>query len=97
MELNESTAQAEAQGDEVSGSWCRPGGDMGSGISRPQAFCMKGVTRIAMLWLRSLCRRLYGHRQNVIIKPRKSNKMTAEEEMIYELLYPPNSYNNQNI
>ena len=47
MELNESTAQAGAQGDETSGSGRRPGGDVGSGIPRLQAFCMRGVACIA--------------------------------------------------
>lgn len=34
--------------------------------------------------------------QNIIIKTRKKNKMIAENEIIYELEYPHNSYNNQN-
>lgn len=44
----------------------------------------------------SLCQSLNRHKQNVIIKPWKSNKMIAENEIIYELQYPRNSYNNQN-
>lgn len=51
MELNEGTAQSEAQGDEGSVNWHRPRQDMGSGIPWPQAFCEKAVTCIAMLWL----------------------------------------------
>lgn len=94
MELNESAAQAEAPGDEVSGSWHRAGGDTGSGIPQPEAF-YEG-------W------HLHGHagdlvpvseperhRQNVI-KPWQTNTTIAENEMIYELQYPHNSYNNQN-
>lgn len=49
MELNEGTAQSEAQGDEGSVNWHRPRQDMGSGIPWPQAFCEKAVTCIAML------------------------------------------------